>query len=207
MMTRAAQPSARTFTQDARRAQIVQATIETLAEIGYSKASFSAICRRARLSSTGMISYYFSGKPELFREVGQTILTEAGTAIEASIAAEMTYRGKLGAYIASQVAIVIRRPLYAQALAEIVAMAQARQVDGLDDIARSALSVECLVNLLEQGCRAGEFHTSDSHLMALAIRGAIDNVVRHHHLRDGDVDLERCARQLVDLFDRCVTSA
>ncbi|AUA08849.1 hypothetical protein CFP59_00937 [Streptomyces malaysiensis subsp. malaysiensis] len=153
-----------------------------------------------------MISYYFSGKPELFREVGQTILTEAGAAIEASIAAEMTYRGKLGAYIASQVAVVIRRPLYAQALAEIVAMAQARQVDGLDDIARSALSIECLVNLLEQGCRAGEFHTSDSHLTALAIRGAIDNVVRHHHLRDGDVDLERCAGQLVDLFDRCITS-
>ncbi|MEU8877887.1 TetR/AcrR family transcriptional regulator [Streptomyces javensis] len=206
MMTKAAQPSARTFTQDARRAQIVQATIETLADIGYSKASFSAICRRASLSSTGMISYYFSGKPELFREVAQTILTESGTVVEASIASEVTYRGKIGAYIASQVTIVIHRPMYAQALAEIVAMAQARQIVGLDDIARNALSVERLVNLLEQGCEAGEFHTSDFRLTALAIRGAIDNVVRHHHLREGGVDLERCARELVDLFDRCIAS-
>lgn len=207
MRTRAAQASARTFTQEARRAQIVEATIETLAEIGYAKASFSAICRRARLNSTGMISYYFSGKPELFREVAQTILAEAGTAIDASMAHEMTYRGKLGAYIASQVTIVTRRPIHTQALAEIIAMVQTRQIAGLDDIARSALSVECLVSLLEQGCRAGEFRTFDSHLMALAIHGAIDNVVRrHHHQRDDDMDLERCARQLVDIFDRCIAS-
>ncbi|NNG83354.1 TetR family transcriptional regulator [Streptomyces cacaoi] len=206
MMTRATQSSARTFTQDARRVQIVQATIETLAEIGYSRASFSAICRQARLSSTGMISYYFSGKPELFRKAAQSVLAESEAAMAECVARETTYRAKLGAYIVAQITFVTRRPTQTQALAEIVAMVQARQISGLDDVARAALSVDSLTELLEQGRQAGEFHTLDARLMALVIHSAIENVVRHHCLQDGDGDPEPYARRLADIFDRCIAA-
>ena len=60
---------ARTFTESARRAQIVQAAIETLAELGYARASYAQIAKRAGLSSTGLISYHFAGKEELLDEV------------------------------------------------------------------------------------------------------------------------------------------
>jgi AcrR family transcriptional regulator len=56
---------ARTFTESARRAQIVTAAIEVIAEVGYAKASFSRIAKQAALSSTGMISYHFAGKDDL----------------------------------------------------------------------------------------------------------------------------------------------
>jgi TetR/AcrR family fatty acid metabolism transcriptional regulator len=43
----------RTFTESARRAQIVQAAIETIAEVGYARASYARIAEHAGLSSTG----------------------------------------------------------------------------------------------------------------------------------------------------------
>ena len=56
---------ARTFTESARRAQIVTSAIDVIAEDGYAKASFSRIAKHAGLSSTGMISYHFAGKDDL----------------------------------------------------------------------------------------------------------------------------------------------
>jgi AcrR family transcriptional regulator len=52
----------RTFTESARRAQIVAAAIDVIADGGYASASFAAIARRAGLSSTGLISYHFASK-------------------------------------------------------------------------------------------------------------------------------------------------
>jgi AcrR family transcriptional regulator len=44
----------RTVTETARRAQIVRAAIDTIAQLGYRNASFAQIARRAGLSSTGL---------------------------------------------------------------------------------------------------------------------------------------------------------
>jgi hypothetical protein len=55
----------RSLTATARRAQIIAATIETIAELGYGQASFGRIAERAGLSSTRLISYHFADKQEL----------------------------------------------------------------------------------------------------------------------------------------------
>ncbi|MEV5161085.1 TetR family transcriptional regulator [Streptomyces sp. NPDC053728] len=195
----------RTFTQDARRAQIVEATIETLAEIGYTRTSFTAICRHANLSSTGLISYHFAGKPQLLREVTRTIVEKAGPLRACRVAQETTYRGKLAAYISSHFDFMAAFPAHARALTEIAELVREGPAPGLDDVARSALSVEGLVVLLEEGCRAGEFRVSDPAVLALAVHGAIDNVVRHHELF-AVADLDRLARELTAIFTRCTLS-
>lgn len=195
----------RTFTQAARRAQIVEATIETLAEIGYTKTSFTAICRHANLSSTGLISYHFAGKPQLLREVVQTIVEKAGALRTSCVARETTYCGKLAAYISSHFDFMARYPAHARALTEIAELVRERPALELDDVARSALSVESLVVLLEEGCRAGEFRVADPPVLALAVQGALDNVVRHHELF-AVADPDRVARELTDIFIRCTRS-
>ena len=50
------QVTTRSVTATARRTQIVQAAIETLAEVGFDRASFAEITRRAGLSSQRLIS-------------------------------------------------------------------------------------------------------------------------------------------------------
>jgi AcrR family transcriptional regulator len=204
MMARTVNEQTRTFTQNARRAQIVQAAIETLASSGYTKASFSKISQQAELSSTGMISYHFSGKPELFAEVARAIIEKAENIADSRMGDERTYRGKLSAYITSSFDFVERYPIHTQALTEVVRMVRDRQITGLEGIERSIMSVDRLIVLLEQGRDAGEFGSFDCLTMALAIRGAIDTVLCRH-LSHSAMDLERCARELTVVFDRCTT--
>ncbi|MEQ6854825.1 TetR family transcriptional regulator [Lysinibacillus capsici] len=47
-----------TFIQEARKQQIIEATIATLDDIGYVKASLAQIAKRASIS-TALISYHF----------------------------------------------------------------------------------------------------------------------------------------------------
>ena len=70
--------SERTFIETARRAQIVAAAIDTLAEVGYARASLGRIAQRIGISR-GLISYHFAGKDELMTEVVREVL-EQGTA-------------------------------------------------------------------------------------------------------------------------------
>ncbi|MEW2452187.1 TetR family transcriptional regulator [Streptomyces parvulus] len=191
-----------TFTQEARRAQIVEATIETLAAVGYTRTSFTAICRRANLSSTGLISYHFTGKPQLLWEVTRTIVEKEDTLRTVRVERETTHSGRLRAYIASHFDFMASHPTDARALTEIAGLVRERPARGLDDIARSALSVERLVSLLEAGCRAGEFRIPDPQVLALAVQGALHNAVRHHELFTF-ADPERLARELADIFTRC----
>lgn len=53
----------------ARRAQIIDATIETVAELGFAQATFARIAVRGGLSSTRLISYHFQGKADLMKAV------------------------------------------------------------------------------------------------------------------------------------------
>ena len=50
-----------TFTEAARRTQIIECAIETLATLGYAQASLAHIAKRAGISK-GVIVYYFSSK-------------------------------------------------------------------------------------------------------------------------------------------------
>lgn len=60
------------FIEQARQAQIIQATIEVLAEQGYGAASFARIARRASISPA-LISYHFDTKDSLMRGALATI--------------------------------------------------------------------------------------------------------------------------------------
>lgn len=62
----------RSFIEQARQAQIIQATIEVLAEQGYSAASFARIARHASISPA-LITYHFDTKDFLMRGVLTTI--------------------------------------------------------------------------------------------------------------------------------------
>src|SRR5882757_8394362 len=69
LLMRARREGDRTFTENARRAQIVRAAIETIGELGYRATALARIAERAGLSSTGMISYHFRGKDDLMHAV------------------------------------------------------------------------------------------------------------------------------------------
>src|SRR2546430_16357229 len=146
---------ARTFTESARRAQIVTAAIEVIAEAGYLKASFSRIAKHAGLSSTGMISYHFAGKDDLLSACVTEIEEVTGAFMQPRIDAAVGHVAQLRAYVEANVALVGEHPDEVRALIDLVknAGSQSEAVNG-----RLALFVEHF----RTGQAAGAFGAFDT---------------------------------------------
>jgi len=192
----------RTLTEEARRAQIVAAAIETIAELGYARASFTQIAKRAGLSSTGLISYHFAGKDDLVRQVVTDVLSEFAAFVRPLVDAETTAAGVLRVWWQANVAFMRdhRRPLIA--LLDIMSNARAGDLGEVSDSYESDLAA--LEQLFREGQAAGEFRAFDSRVMAVAVRSARDGLLRQLAAHP-DLDLDTYARDLVVLFDLATT--
>jgi AcrR family transcriptional regulator len=184
-------------TAGARRAQIVTAAIDTIAELGYGNASFSRIAKRAGISSTRLISYHFDDKAELVRAVVGAVLAEAADYMGKRLRAAGTRTELLTTYIESNLEFIAEHPTAIRAVIEIAANARTdegaplvRTEDADDPVAR-------LAGLFREGQDAGEFRTFDPVVMAVTLRAAIDAAAT-----GPDLDPHAYAAELVALFVR-----
>ncbi len=94
------------FIEAARRAQIIESAIETIADAGYAHASLAQIARRAGISK-GVISYHFADKDELIRRVVSEILGAFDSYMRPRVQAERSAAAAmLRVYIESNVAFM-----------------------------------------------------------------------------------------------------
>src|ERR1700754_576920 len=187
---------ARTFTGSGRRAQIVTAAIEVIAEGGYAKASFSRIAKRAGLSSTGMISYHFAGKEDLLAACVAEIDQVTGAFIQPRIDAADGHVAQMRAYVESNIALVGEHPAAVRALIDIVrnAASQSPSVNG-----RLALFEEHF----RAGQAAGAFRPFDERTVAIALITGLDAVVvTTAEAAPDPTELARIGRELADLYVR-----
>src|SRR2546421_11579870 len=91
-----------TFTEAARRAQLIECAIETIATLGYAQASLAQIAKQAGISK-GVITYYFASKVDFIEPAATEIYTAAVQAVTPQIAAQPTAALRLQAYIRSAV--------------------------------------------------------------------------------------------------------
>ena len=184
----------RTFTESARRAQIVAAAIAVIAEHGYAAASFTRIAKQAGLSSTGMISYHFANKDDLIREVLTETTTVAYNYISPRMEAVTGYRAKLRARLESNMELVRAHPAHVKALIEI-----ARNAPTTPDFVDERFGL--FANHLRAGQQAGEFGPFSPESVAIAVIGAIDATV-FALVGVPDLDAVAAGRELADTFDR-----
>src|SRR5215472_16482435 len=200
------QETGRTFTETARRAQIVAAAIDTIAELGYGQASLARIAETAG-TSKGVIIYHFGGKDELVRELVAEVVAGGVAYMEPRIEAEPTGAGKLRAYIESNLAFMRENRNHVVAIVEIVLSARAADGSRLYDISVQDAGVAALQELLAYFQGTGEFRAGfDPHVMAMAIRAAI-NAVPAQLARDPALDVGHHARELADLFHHATRPA
>ena len=193
------QKTGRTFTETARRAQIIKAAIDTIAELGYGQASLARIAETAD-TSKGLIIYHFGGKDELIRELVAEVVARGVAYMEPRIDAEPTGAGKLRAYIESNLAFMRENRNHMAAIVEIVLNARAADGSRLYDFAVQDEGVAALQQLLAYFQGTGEFRAGfDPHVMAMAIRAAI-NAVPAQLARGSALDIGHHARELADLF-------
>jgi len=195
----AGQEPGRTFTETARRAQIVKAAIDTIAELGYGQASLARIAETAG-TSKGVIIYHFGGKDELIRELVADVVARGVAYMEPRIDAEPTGSGKLRAYIESNLAFMRENRNHMVAIVEIVLNARAADGSRLYDLSVQDDGVAALQQLLAYFQGTGEFRAGfDPHVMAMAIRASI-NAVPAQLTRHPALDVGHHAHELADLF-------
>jgi TetR/AcrR family fatty acid metabolism transcriptional regulator len=201
----AGQAADRTFIETARRAQIMAAAIDTIAELGYGKASLARIAETAGISK-GVISYHFDGKDDLVRELIAELITRAAAYMRPRIEAEPTGAGMLRAYVESNVALVHEYRNHVLATVEVALNARAADGSRLFDASVLDAGVAAVRGLLASFQRTGEFRADfDPAVMAIAIRAAIDAVLPCL-ARHPDLDVGHHGRELADLFCRAAQS-
>src|ERR1700727_718150 len=179
----------RSFVSHARRAQIVGAGIETIADVGYANASLSRIAVRLGISK-GVISYHFAGKDDLIREIVTQVLQQARAYMQPRIEAQTTGPGMLRAYIESNLEFIRDNPNQLRAIVEIVRAtfvgAQSPFGGNRDG------AVQILAELLARFQSDGDFRPDfDPSSMAMAIRAVIE--VAPSRLTDPEFDIDQYA--------------
>lgn len=94
-----------TFTETARRAQIVRAAIDTVNDLGYPRASLAAIARRAGVAKSAIV-YYFASKDTLLLHVVEHVFTRLEQLLEEAVAAHAAPEARLRAYVETHLAYV-----------------------------------------------------------------------------------------------------
>jgi AcrR family transcriptional regulator len=188
----------RTFIETARRAQIVTATIDTIAAVGYAGASFARIAERARISR-GLISYHFADKDDLMKEVVHQAAEEAKAYIRPRILAESTGPEMIRAYIASNLAFMRDHRNNVIAMIEIARSAEGQRIFyGDTDVVDAVGALEHLLSIFQA---AGQFRADfDPHVMAIAVRAAIEAASSRLAL-DAEFDIDNYASEIAATFD------
>src|SRR5882757_10635778 len=189
------------FTEAGRRAQIVAAAIDVIAEVGYHRASFAKIAERAGLSSTGMISYHFNGRDDLMREVVAEVLRLADAYMRPRVEAHESYAGRLRASIEGNLDLFAEYPKHLAAIVEILANLRGAEPGMVAFVDTTEANLAVQVEQIRKAQRAGEFCDFDPWVMVRAIRAAIDDVVRRA-THDPALDVRAAGRELADLFER-----
>lgn len=193
-------PAERTFIETARRNQIVAAAIDTIAEVGYARASLARIAARAGISA-GLISYHFAGKDDLIEQVVRDVQAEIIAYMQPRIHTETTGSGMLRAYIESNLGFMRDHRNHMAAILEIAR-------DGVTaDLKRrfyqdphAGQAEPLLEEFLARFQAAGQLRPDfDPKVMAVAIRAAIDAVPPRLVL-DPDLDIDNYAAEIATTF-------
>ncbi|MBA0044738.1 TetR/AcrR family transcriptional regulator [Mycobacteroides sp. LB1] len=196
-----------TFTERARRTQIVAGAIEVLADAGYPQTSLSKIAEHVGVAKSAVL-YHFTSKTDVIESVMAEAFTRAATVMVPAVQAESTATGRLTAYIRANIEFVVSNRVAAIALLEIIC--GYRSQDGLrfDQAAAgtappaefAAMDPEAIFT---EGVASGEFQPVSPPFMKNALRAALDGVVWELG-RDPDYDAIGYGEQLVDIFTRAV---
>jgi AcrR family transcriptional regulator len=207
LAVRSNQPE-RTFINAARRAQIIEATLATIAEAGYSRTSLARIAAKLGISK-GIISYHFSGKDELIAEVLSYIVQQHWAYMLPRITEQTTGADVLRTYIESNLAYMRENRT------QVITLAEIRRSDLAPDGPHrfpfhtgDDRAVKILQELLSRFQASGELRADfDPRAVAIAIRAAID-AVPPRLVRDPELDIDHYAREVATIFDlaTCVES-
>ncbi|WP_285641258.1 TetR/AcrR family transcriptional regulator [Lentzea sp. NBRC 102530] len=195
----------RSFIEDARRGQIVAATIATIAEIGYAKSSFVQIAQRAGISP-GLITYHFAKREALMKQVMLTVHDSMDRALSAHTENADGYVSALRSLIEGFVVYCAEHPAELIAISQIAAAARDAESARTWADEQNARTLTELEDMFREGQKAGELREFAPRVMAVSVMAAMEAAPAELMTRP-DTDVSAYASELADLFELAVRRA
>lgn len=195
------QRGSRTFIERARRAQIIDAAIETVAEVGYAAASLARIARHAGVS-TALVSYHFDGRDDLMVEVLATLNERVDQAVSAQTDTATDYLSALSELITSMIRYFGDHRSEVLAYGYLYTGAPPDSPVGRRSAADHRSGLAELADMFREGQRAGEYRDFDVEVMATALMATLQTVPGELITEPNRTDAY--AREVAELFVRAV---
>ncbi|MFD9705561.1 TetR/AcrR family transcriptional regulator [Lentzea sp. NPDC059081] len=192
----------RSFIEDARRGQIVAATIATIAETGYAKASFVQIAQRAGISP-GLITYHFAKREALMKEVMLTVHDSMDRALTARTDNADGYVSAVRALVEGFVHYCAEYPAEMVAIGQIAAAARDAEDARTWAEEQNARTLTELETMFHEGQQSGELREFAPRVMAVAIIAALEATPAELLARP-DTDVSAYAKELADVFELAI---
>jgi len=190
-------------TERARRAQIIAATMATMAELGYRRTSYARIKERAGLSSTRLIGYHFGSKAALIQAVVTTAMSIRDRYLEERAGETTDRAAMLRALIETEVTFVRDHPECVRVLREVAANADDPDGWPVAGPMLNGFRTGRIERLLTQGRREGAFGDFSAPVAARTIAQSIDGAIQAY-ADDPSLNLDTYGRQLADFFEQAV---
>lgn len=194
-----ASSSSRTFTETARRAQLIAAAITTVNEIGYHRASLSEIAQRAGVAKSAIV-YYFSSRESLLLSVVEEVFTRLEAAIAEAVDGDAAPSAQLLAYAQGYLTHVDGHRAEVTAGIEIVV--SHRTEDGTPlYLTGTEEDSRLLGGILTAGMETGAFRRMPLKV-AVALVEAVLDVATTELQRDLEADIEPFAAETIEMLIR-----
>lgn len=189
------------FIEQARREQIVTAAAETVAEVGYARASLARIAATAGISK-GVITYHFKTKDEILRLVSTRFFNHAWAYMEPRIEAQDTAVGQIQAWIRAELEYFRSHRTEFLAMSDIVA--NHRDADG-DHAFADEFDEEIagLTDILKRGQHDGQLRSFEAQSVANIILRCLDGVLTTWAVNPS-VNLDEQIPVLLDFIDHAI---
>lgn len=189
----------KTFIEEARRKQIIDAALQTIAEQGYTQTSFAEIAKGLGITK-GLIAYHFNGKHDLITSAIHTILNRQGAYIKEHVEEQEKAGDKLRAYIESSFEYIEQNRPHFVALVDLWgSFTSPEEKQAFSETAYDPCRAH-LKKIFRIGHQQREFAKFDEQSMASVIQGAIDGVMLQWVFDPKAVDLGEAAKELSEMF-------
>jgi len=192
------------FIEEARRRQIVDTAIHTIATQGFSQASLAEIARKAGISK-GVISYHFAGKEDLVEEILTSLLRQPAEFIKERVGHQATALDQLRAYIEANFEFMgTHRDNYV-ALVDLWGRRGNSDAENQFNADAYEPSRHYLAHILEAGRERGEFRHVPVRATASLIQAAIDGVMLQWVFDAASIDLDVSRAEVLEMITRHVS--
>jgi TetR/AcrR family fatty acid metabolism transcriptional regulator len=196
----------KTFIEEARRKQIIDAALQTIAEQGYTQTSFAEIAKSLGITK-GLIAYHFNGKHDLITSAIHTILNRQGAYIRGRVEEETKGSDKLRVYIEASFEYISQNRSQFVALVDLWgSFTSPEEKKAFSDSAYDPCRAH-LKKIFRIGVEQKEFAKFDEQSMASVVQGAIDGIMLQWVFDPKAVDLQESSRELSEMFGKRLKKA